>query len=176
MYATNLKKLRQYLNLSTSELSKKLQIPSRTLAAYERKERTPSIELTIQLRQKLGVDINWFLTGVGEMFSQNIEIQEQSFIEKYKKWGKRFENFLLENNISTQDFSKLTGIKISRIENMLYNSINPTIEEINSIKQNADVSIDWLLYGENPFNSNHQNKILPFTKDEITKLKDLIKN
>lgn len=173
MYAQNLKKLRQYLNLSTNELSKKLQIPSRTLAAYERKERTPSIELVVQLREKLGVDINWFLTGAGEMFSKATKKQTQSPIEKYKNWGERLTDFLNKNNVSKNYFSKLTGIKISRIENMIDNSTNPTIEEINSIKQNTDVSIDWLLYGEACID---ELGFLPFAKDEIIKLRKLVKN
>ena len=69
MLKENLKKVRQELGLSVAKLSQKIEIPAPTLTCYERGERTPSAQLFIQLHIKLNVNLNWFVTGKGEMFS-----------------------------------------------------------------------------------------------------------
>jgi transcriptional regulator with XRE-family HTH domain len=68
MLKENLKKLRQELGLSVAKLSEKIDIPAMTLTNYERGERTPSAQLFIQLNKKLNVNLNWFVSGEGEMF------------------------------------------------------------------------------------------------------------
>jgi transcriptional regulator with XRE-family HTH domain len=68
MLKENLKKLRQELGLSVAKLSEKIDIPAMTLTNYERGERTPSAQLFIQLNKKLNVNLNWFVSGQGEMF------------------------------------------------------------------------------------------------------------
>lgn len=40
-----------------------------TLTAYERNERTPSWQLFTQLYKNLNVNLNWFVSGEGEMFN-----------------------------------------------------------------------------------------------------------
>lgn len=69
MYAENLKKIRSELRYSREELANILGIPERTLSGYERNERTPSIDIATRLCVNLNVNINWFVTGQGEMFN-----------------------------------------------------------------------------------------------------------
>lgn len=69
MYAKNLKLLRKALNLSVEKLSKKLDIPASTLWGYEGEKKIPSIKLCIQLYRVLNVNLNWFVSGKGEMFN-----------------------------------------------------------------------------------------------------------
>ncbi len=78
MYSENLKKLRKELKLSVSKLGELLDMPQRTLSAYERKERTPSIDLVTRLCTKLNINANWFVTGKGEMFASCDEKTELS--------------------------------------------------------------------------------------------------
>lgn len=71
MLKENLKKVRQELGLSAAKFAEKLEIPAPTLVCYERGERTPSAKLFIQLHTKLNVNLNWFVTGNGEIFNNN---------------------------------------------------------------------------------------------------------
>ena len=72
MYANNLKQIRKSLNLSVAKFAQKLEMSANTLTGYERGVRTPSVSLFIQLYKKLNVNLNWFVSGEGEMFnSQN---------------------------------------------------------------------------------------------------------
>ena len=69
MIKENLKKIRQELGLSAAKLSEKLNIPAPTLVCYERGERTPSAQLFMKLNYNLNINLNWFVTGKGEMFN-----------------------------------------------------------------------------------------------------------
>ena len=69
MYAENLKKIRKKLQLSIAKFAEKLEMSASTLTAYERNERTPSWQLFTQLYKKLNVNLNWFVSGEGEMFN-----------------------------------------------------------------------------------------------------------
>lgn len=69
IYAKNLKLIREKLGLSVAKFANKLEMPAPTLTGYERGERTPSAKLFIQLYQILNVNLNWFITGKGEMFN-----------------------------------------------------------------------------------------------------------
>ena len=73
MLSENLKKIRNELGLSMAKFSEKLEIPAMTLIHYERGERAPSAQLFIQLDKKLDVNLNWFVTGNGNMFN-NVSI------------------------------------------------------------------------------------------------------
>ena len=69
MYVENLKKLRKKLRYSIDELAILLDIPARTLGGYERNERVPSIDLAVKLKNKLNVNLNWLVSGEGQMFN-----------------------------------------------------------------------------------------------------------
>ncbi len=71
MYSENLKKIRKELDLSIVKLSEKIEVSSNTISAYERGIRCPSMDFGIQLYYKLNVNLNWFITGEGEMFNKN---------------------------------------------------------------------------------------------------------
>lgn len=70
MLKENLKKIRKKLGLSVAKLSDRLEIPAMTLTNYERGDRTPSAQLFIQMNKKLNVNLNWFVSGEGEMFNK----------------------------------------------------------------------------------------------------------
>ena len=71
MINDNLRKIREELGLSMTKFSEKLEIPAMTLIHYERGDRTPSAQLFIQLDKKLNINLNWLVSGKGEMFNQN---------------------------------------------------------------------------------------------------------
>lgn len=180
MYSSNLKRIRESKNLSIAKLSEIIGIPARTLTAYERSERTPSIELVSQLCKKMSVNINWFLTGNGEMYitacnNTHKFIKNDKLSDNFKNWGSRLNKVLSENEKTPRDFSKITGIKENRIEDFILNSVEPTMSEITLIKSNIDISMDELLYAETFENrENIQTQNISLTANEILKLKKLL--
>lgn len=77
MYSQNIKNLKQKLNLSTPQMAQKLGISTSTLSSYERNVRTPSLDFATLLYEKLNVNLNWFISGEGEMF--NTPISNEGF-------------------------------------------------------------------------------------------------
>lgn len=65
------KELRSTLNLTAGELAEKLDIPVRTIGSYEREEAQPGPKFLNALIDKYYVNINWLLTGKGDMFISN---------------------------------------------------------------------------------------------------------
>lgn len=179
MFAGNLKKVRQELGLSVAKFAEKLEMSASTLTGYERGERTPSWNLFTQLSIKSCVNMNWFVTGQGEMFIDKCEdthaiILNEKSVSNYKNWGGRLSKILSENLETPYKFSKRTGIPESRIENFILDSVDPTIKELNAIKANVDVSLDWLLYGQTTEKSAQTNSEVSLSTDEIVKLKMLL--
>lgn len=79
MYAENLKNIRKSLRLSVAKFAELLEMSASTLTGYERSERTPSWQLFAQLYKKANVNLNWFVSGEGEMF-----LSSQNFASEYE--------------------------------------------------------------------------------------------
>lgn len=67
MYVKRIKEIREALGLSVPKLSERINIKSRTIVSYEA-GRVPSLEFLAQLHKVYKVNLNWFVSGKGEMF------------------------------------------------------------------------------------------------------------
>ena len=77
MYPERIKEIRKNLGLSVAKMSDKINIPQRTITAYERGERQPSIEFLAQMCINFNLNANWFVTGLGDMFNkENLDIKK----------------------------------------------------------------------------------------------------
>lgn len=63
-----IKKLRAELNLSSAQLAQNIDIPVRTIGSYERNEVQPGSKFLTALIDCYYVNVNWLLTGKGNMF------------------------------------------------------------------------------------------------------------
>ena len=68
MYADNLKKLRYELRMSAQQLADKLGVSQGSISQYEAGKREPNYRFISQLNAILNVNLNWFVSGQGEMF------------------------------------------------------------------------------------------------------------
>lgn len=66
--ARRIKEIKLVLRLTSIELANKLDIPVRTIGSYERAEAQPSPKFLTALYEQLNIDINWLLSGKGNMF------------------------------------------------------------------------------------------------------------
>ncbi len=70
-----IKEIKTTLNLTSAELAEKLQIPVRTIGSYERDEAQPGPKFLNALIETYKININWLLTGKGNMFiSKKVEL------------------------------------------------------------------------------------------------------
>ena len=68
MYRENLKKIRFELKLSAQKLADDLGIHKMTVSNYENGKREPTYEVMEKLHSLYNVNLNWFVSGQGEMF------------------------------------------------------------------------------------------------------------
>jgi SOS-response transcriptional repressor LexA/DNA-binding XRE family transcriptional regulator len=66
-YMERIKILREALNLNVADFSRQLDVPRSTLVGWE-DGKSVSIGILKSLEEKFNVNIDWFLTGEGEMF------------------------------------------------------------------------------------------------------------
>ena len=66
--AKRIKEIKLTLRLTSLELAQKLDIPVRTIGSYERAEAQPSPKFLSALYENLNIDVNWLLSGKGNMF------------------------------------------------------------------------------------------------------------
>lgn len=91
--SSNFKNLRKEINISQKEFSQKIEVPVTTISKYERGETRPSVEILTRLGDIFGVNINWLLTGQGEMFLTKTEKEEEKEEEKPALKEKMIEMF-----------------------------------------------------------------------------------
>lgn len=74
-----------------------LEVPYRTLQNYLLAEREPSAEVLVKAGNLLNVDLNWLMTGQGEMFKSNIKQaeltgQEINLLTQYREMSNELKN------------------------------------------------------------------------------------
>ncbi len=77
-----IKKIKNTLNITSSALAKRLSIPLRTIGSYERDEAPPSEKFLNALISVFQININWLLTGAGEMFINSKDTDDLLYISK----------------------------------------------------------------------------------------------
>lgn len=63
-----IKEIKTTLHLTSGELAEKLNIPVRTIGSYEREEAQPGSKFLNALIEICKINVNWLLTGKGNMF------------------------------------------------------------------------------------------------------------
>lgn len=81
-----IKELKEKLRITSAEMAQELDIPVRTIGSYERDEAQAGAKFFNALLEKYNVNINWILTGNGEMFiSSKTEIDVKYLAEIEQK-------------------------------------------------------------------------------------------
>lgn len=81
-FGNRIKEFRKKLNLSQQELAKHLNMQPQALARYEKDKVKPSIELAKKLTDLFNINLNWLLTGKGEMFLNETQKQLPSLTQE----------------------------------------------------------------------------------------------
>jgi SOS-response transcriptional repressor LexA len=68
IFSAKIRQFRDALGLRQTEFALKLGIPRTSLINYEKGTSIPSIDFLVLLKEKFNLNVNWFLTGNGQMF------------------------------------------------------------------------------------------------------------
>ena len=80
-----IKEIKEKLKLTSNELARQLNIPVRTIGSYERGEAQPSPKFLNALIENFRININWLLTGKGNMFISKRMEMELNYIVNLQK-------------------------------------------------------------------------------------------
>lgn len=94
--AENTKKLRKKLGMTQEELGVAVGVSKAQINNIENNKSNPSMELLSKMILNLKININWYLTDIGEMFlpakfedvEDEMTLRVEAIIEKMKKEGK----------------------------------------------------------------------------------------
>ena len=92
MFGERLKKIRKNLTFTQEKIACELGMAARTYASYERDENNPPYSMLLLLLQKYNVNLNWFVSGEGQMFNapkfEDVEdVMEAKVMAILKKQG-----------------------------------------------------------------------------------------
>lgn len=172
----NLKQIRLTLGYNQQQMADNLAIPIRTYMGYEYKAKVYPIDFLLKLVNILSVNLHYLYTGEGEMFISNCgntlkKQVNEDIVKNLDTFYKRFNKIQKENDLNDYQISKQTGISESRIEKLGLGKVLPTLDELNALKSQFDISIDWLLYGDTPNSKCNNNEL---SAEEISILKKLV--
>lgn len=161
-YSKNLKYIKELLSKTTEQVARDLDIPPRTIGGYEREERTPSIEFAIKLHDTYNININWLLTNNGAIFNCKNDLKKMkgNAHNRVSSFYHRLKEIQTTNRLLDKEMAKILKIPEKKYLSLSLGKEEPTLKEINNIKESFNVDIDWLLYGyDNTPQSANDNKI-----------------
>ena len=85
-----LKQIMEVKGINLKTFSEKADIPYRTLQNYILSGREPNAEALMKLHTHLGINLNWLVSGEGEMFisrenAQDLTHQEQNLVKLFQQ-------------------------------------------------------------------------------------------
>ncbi len=84
------KLLRKELNLSQKKMAKELGVPITMISKYECGKIKPGADMLIKIAITYKVNLNWLLLGIGNMFIESQQIEDNHF-EIAKKYNSNFD-------------------------------------------------------------------------------------
>lgn len=142
MLGKQLKMLRELKSKNQQEVCEALNIEQSTLANYENNRRVPKIDILIKLAEYYNVSTD-FLLGIeksGDNDYSDFQLFEETFDFK-----DRIHSVMQEQDMSEEDFMKLTGFSKDEKDAYLYGNKRPSIEDLIRIAGVLKVSTDYLL-------------------------------
>ena len=88
------KLLRKELNLSQKKMAKELGVPITMISKYECGKIKPGADMLIKIAITYKVNLNWLLLGIGNMFIESQQIENNHF-EITKKYNSNFDEVSL---------------------------------------------------------------------------------
>lgn len=137
-----LRSFRQSSGMTQKELADKLSVSPSTIGMYEQNRRIPDIDTISQLAKIFSVSID-YLMGIEK--SGGNDYSDFQLFEETFDFKDRIHSVMQEQDMSEEDFMKLTGFSKDEKDAYLYGNKRPSIEDLIKIAGVLKVSTDYLL-------------------------------
>lgn len=149
MLSNRFKLFRKALDLDATELAKEINIKTSTIYSYESGNSKPSLDTLKLLSEKYLLNLQWYITGQGDMFNtpkNTLRAKYKLKKDKLVTFGKRLNKLRIHADMLTREISLLLEIKEDRFSDLCIGAVKPTLDEVICICENFDVTADWLLF------------------------------
>lgn len=147
MIATRLKFFRKNNNISAEELAKNINAKASTIYNYESGYSKPNADILRIFIEKYNLNINWLLTGKGQMFiypKNTFELKQKNI--DFKNFNNRLCKLIENSNLDLKTFAGVVDINFERLADLCVGK-KPTTDEIVNICECFNVTSDYLLFG-----------------------------
>ncbi len=131
-YSSRIRKIRDSKGLNIASFSRTLEIPRSTLVGWE-EGKAVAISVLPKLHERFGVNVDWFLTGEGEMFvreSDNAETKPPSVVDAIED--------LIEKKIAKVEKFESLETRLKRLEDVILAQYSPNDGDDSSCEISED--------------------------------------
>ncbi len=146
---------------SLKAFSVKLEVPFNTLHKWTKRGSMPSAEQLVNFREKLGININWLLTGQGSKYLPSAPAPAGEQPEQLKKgfyWGdvevalpavaERLKK--IRGKLTVQQAAEASGVPAWHIKIFEAGKEPPTAQYLYWAGGYGNINTTWIMTGENP--------------------------
>lgn len=138
---------RKVVSANASAFARSLDILYPAYNRYEKGERKPAFEILEKMAKVHNVNINWLLTGEGEMFNSppSLKLKKIPLELVMKNFGRKLNKLQTENDLSLSDAAEVLNISEDDFVDYCLNRKKPDLDIVVKILNKFDVDFEYFL-------------------------------
>lgn len=145
-FCERLTNFRKKVASSASDFARSIGQQYPAYVKYERGERKPAFDILVKIATVHKVNINWLLTGEGEMFnSPSLKLKKTPDDIRFAVFGNKLNKLQNLNELSIEEMAEILNISEDLYVDLCLSRQKPTINVILNVMNNFDVTFDWFL-------------------------------
>ena len=147
IFEERLVEFRKTITSNASAFARSIDLSQPVYANYERGQRRPAFEILEKMARVHNVNLNWLLTGNGEMFLAQPTLKIRKNDKKFvlKNFGGKINRLQTENDLSLSEAAAVLGISEDDFVDYCLSRKKPDLDIILKIIQKFDVDFDWFV-------------------------------
>ena len=151
------KQLRAHLVLTQDQFAKKIGRTKAYISNVENGHTGMSRSTISSICSVFGVNTEWLLTGTGEMFLPEQEVEPVS----REEIGRRIRDIRKRAGLTQQEFADRVGCHKNQVSNVESGKYIPSDRFLAAVSREFKVSVDWLRTGESDERDPVDDKYFP---------------
>lgn len=146
-FQERLVKFRKTITSNASAFARSVNLSQPVYANYENGKRRPAFEILQKIAEVHNVNLNWLLTGEGEMLNlvPSLKIRKEERKTVLKNFGGKINKLQTENDMSLSEVAEVLEISEDDFVDYCLSRKKPDIDIILKIIQKFDVDFVWFV-------------------------------
>lgn len=139
--------MRKSITSNASAFARSIDLSQPVYANYERGQRRPAFEILEKMARVHNVNLNWLLTGEGEMFlaQPTLKVRDEDKKIALRNFGGKINKLQTENDLSLSEAAEILEISEDDFVDYCLNRKKPDINIILKIIEKFDVNFEWFV-------------------------------